>query len=206
MDLKDSSLEIRLAPFGTVEDYTHAGIEDSIRNILVYIGEDPDREGLLETPARVMKAYKELFSGYRFTDDDVRKMLKTFKDGACDELVLVKDIEFVSFCEHHMLPFTGRAHVAYIPFERVVGVSKLARLVEVYSRRLQIQERLTTQITSALDKHLMPKGSACVIEASHSCMSCRGVMKQQSKMVTSSITGDFKNGAVRAEFFSLISR
>lgn len=183
----------------------HAGPEDNIRRILQHIGEDPQREGLLETPARVVKSYDDLFSGYNYkTDEDVGKLMKCFEDGACNEMVLLKNIEFYSTCEHHMLNFAGRAHIAYLPQGKVVGLSKLARLLEVYSRRLQIQEKLTQQITQALDLHLQPLGSACILEASHSCMTCRGVMKQNSVMVTSSLTGEFLKPEVRAELLSLI--
>jgi GTP cyclohydrolase I len=183
------------------------GPEENIRRILEYIGEDPDREGLLETPHRVVKSYAELFSGYKYkTDEDISAFLKVFKDGACEEMVLVKDISFTSFCEHHMLPFEGVAHVAYLPQGRIIGLSKIPRLVEVYSRRLQVQERLTQQITGMMDKLLKPKGSACVIEASHSCMSCRGVRQSGAKMLTSSLTGEFLDSAVRQEFFSHVNR
>lgn len=177
------------------------GPEANVVRMLQFIGEDPKREGLRETPARVVKSYKELFSGYGV---DVGKLLKTFEDGVCDEMVLLKDIEVYSTCEHHLLPFYGVAHVAYIPNKKVVGISKLARLVDAFAKRLQIQERLTTQITSALDTHLQPLGSACVLEAKHFCMVCRGVGKQHSSMVTSSLTGEFRNPEVRSEFFHLI--
>lgn len=180
-------------------------VEDAVRNILCYIGEDPDREGLKETPTRVAKSYAELFSGYRYkTDEQFVKLLKVFEDGACDEMVLLKDISFSSTCEHHMLPFIGKAHVAYIPNGKVIGISKLARIVDVFSRRLQIQERLTQQVTQTLDKFLQPAGSACILEAHHQCMSCRGVMKAESMLVTSSITGAFRDGIVRSELFSLV--
>lgn len=173
-----------------------------LKALLRYIGEDPSREGLKDTPDRVLKAWRtELFSGYRQNPEDV---VKVFEDGACDEMVVLKDIEFLSHCEHHMLPFFGKAHIAYIPHGRVIGISKLARLLEIFSKRLQIQERLTTQITSTLDKHLKCLGSACVLEARHLCMVCRGVQKQHSVMVTSSLTGAFRESAVRAEFFNLI--
>lgn len=175
--------------------------EEAVKSLLRYIGEDLNREGLKETPARVVRSYRELFSGY---DQDPASLLKTFEDGACDEMVLLKGIELVSFCEHHMLPFLGEAHIAYIPDKRIVGVSKLARLLEVYSRRLQVQERLTTQITEALDLHLKPLGSACVIEAQHLCMVCRGVQKQHSKMITSSLTGVFRKQEVRSELLQLL--
>lgn len=178
------------------------GLHESIRNLLRYIGENPDREGLLETPDRVLRSYSELFSGYH---QNPASVLKTFEDGACDEMVVLRDIEFWSCCEHHLLPFFGRAHIAYLPNGKIVGLSKLARLLEVYSRRLQVQERLTTQITEALDKHLHPLGSACVIEAKHLCMICRGVQKQQSTMITSSLTGAFREKPeVRGEFFQLV--
>ena len=176
--------------------------EDNIRRILQAIGEDPKREGLLETPKRVVKSWKEIYSGY---NQDPAALLKTFTEGACDEMVILRDIEFYSNCEHHMQPFFGKAHVGYIPNGKVVGISKLARLVEVFARRLQIQERLTMQVTQALDEHLDPHGSACVIEAQHFCMKCRGVLKQNSIMVTSSLTRAFKNDhKTRDEFLKMI--
>lgn len=177
-------------------------VEESIKNILRYIGENPDREGLKETPARVARSYAELFSGY---GQDPSSIMKVFEDGACDEMVLVRDLEFWSFCEHHMLPFFGKAHIAYLPDRRIIGVSKLGRLLDIFTKRLQVQERLTVQITQSLDEHLGCKGSACVIEAKHLCMVCRGVRKQNSIMVTSSLTGAFKiDQSTRAEFFNLI--
>jgi len=186
-------------------DSGEVGPEENIRRILQYIGEDPKREGLLETPSRVVKSYAELFSGYRYkTEEEIGSLLKVFTDGACDEMILVKDIEFVSMCEHHMLPFSGVAHIAYLPKDQIVGLSKLARIVDVYARRLQVQERLTQQVTESLMKHLQPNGVACVIEAHHQCMSCRGVKKANAKMVTSSLTGAFREPAARAEFYSLI--
>lgn len=206
--MKKSSKEMKSAKHVRVE--TIAGAFSTplgalIRALLSHIGEDPNREGLVETPERVIKSYEELFSGYKFNDAQIAKTLKVFEDGACDEMVVLKGIEFSSFCEHHMLPFIGIAHVAYVPEGRIVGISKLARLVDIYAKRLQVQERLTTQITYALDRHLKPKGSACVIEAKHQCMSCRGVGKQNSVMITSSLTGVFKDeGTTRSEFFSLV--
>lgn len=175
---------------------------DSIVRLLQYIGENPQREGLLETPARVIKAYDEMFSGYK---TDPKSIIKVFEEDSCDEMVLLRNIEFYSVCEHHMLPFFGTAHVAYIPNGKIVGLSKLARLVDIFSRRLQVQERLTTQITETLDELLQPAGSACVMEAQHFCMLCRGVRKQNSSMVTSSLTGAFRQPAVRAEFFSMVN-
>lgn len=180
----------------------HRVAQASIRNILEYIGDDPNREGLKETPERVIRSYLELFSGYR---KKVESVFKVFEDGACDEVVLLKEIECFSFCEHHMLPFYGTAHIAYIPNGKVIGISKLARLMEIYSRRLQIQERLCTQITTALDEHLQPRGSACIISARHFCICSRGVGKQNSVMVTSSLTGVFKDDPnTRQELLSLI--
>ena len=153
----------------------------------------------------MVKSYSEIFAGYKQVPE---QHLKTFSEGACDEMVLLKDIEFYSVCEHHMQPFFGKAHIAYIPDSRVVGISKLARILEVYARRLQIQERLTTQIVDALDMHLKPKGSACVIEAQHFCMVCRGVNKQNSKMVTSAMSGVFRDDKKQArnELMSLIRK
>jgi GTP cyclohydrolase I len=178
------------------------GPQDAVRRLLQYIGEDPDRQGLRDTPDRVIKSYGELFSGYK---TDPNALFKTF-DEPCDEMVLLKGIEFFSCCEHHMLPFTGTAHVAYIPDGKVIGLSKLARLVEVFARRLQVQERLTRQITDALTAGLSPLGAACMIEARHHCVCSRGVGKQGSVMVTSSLTGAFRQPEVRAEFFSLIGK
>ena len=174
---------------------------DAIHILLEFIGEDPDREGLRETPKRVIDSYAELFSGYHI---DPASVLKTFEDGACDEMVVLKGINFSSMCEHHMLPFLGVAHIGYVPDKRIVGISKLARLLEVFSRRLQVQERLTVQVTKALDEHLKPLGSACVIEATHLCMVCRGVQKTAT-MVTSSLTGVFRDEpSARAEFLSIV--
>lgn len=178
------------------------GAEATVREMLRHIGDDPDREGLLETPARVVRSWQELFSGYGQNPADV---LKVFEDGACDEMVILQGVSFTSFCEHHLLPFFGVAHIAYLPAKRVIGLSKLARILDIYARRLQIQERLTTQVTTALDEHLQPLGSACVIEATHLCMSCRGAQKPGSRMLTSSLTGSFRSDpSVRAEFFGLI--
>lgn len=180
-------------------DREEASVTDNVVRILQYIGEDASREGLRDTPLRVVRSWQQLYSGYRFKPGDVGKLLTVFKDGACDEMVLLRDIEFYSTCEHHMLPFFGRAHIAYIPDGKVVGISKLARLLEVFARRLQIQERLCQQITSSLDTHLQPKGSACILEAQHLCMTGRGVQKQNSIMVTSSLTGVFRTQAATRE-------
>lgn len=192
------------APADSPDDFipTASTPQDCIAQLLQYIGEDTDREGLRETPNRVIRSYAELFSGYSQKPEEV---MKTFTEGACNEMVLLKNVEIYSMCEHHMLPFFGKAHVAYIPNGRVLGVSKLARLLEIYCRRLQIQERIGNQVTSALMHYLRPAGAACVIEAKHMCMCCRGVEKQESMMVTSSLEGCFRKSAnTRLEFFNLI--
>lgn len=177
-------------------------IERAVREILIAIGEDPDREGLKKTPSRVARSYRELMAGLRI---DPREHLTTVFHEKYDEIVLLRDIEFHSLCEHHLLPFTGRAHVAYLPAGKVVGLSKLARLVEGFARRPQVQERLTTQIADALMEELNPIGSACVIEAVHTCMTIRGAKKHGSVMVTSALRGIFKeNPASRAEILSLM--
>lgn len=176
--------------------------EEAVQLMIRIIGDDPKREGLKETPDRVLKSYSEIFAGYTQNPKDV---FKTFEDGACDEMVVLKDIEFVSFCEHHMLPFLGKAHIAYIPNGKVIGVSKLARLLDIFSRRLQIQERICQQVTEALMDYLQPKGAACVLEARHLCMCARGVGKQHSTMVTSSLRGEFlDHPEVRQEFLHFI--
>lgn len=186
------------------ETSVEKSIEDNVIRILQHIGEDPTREGLADTPHRVIKSWSELYNGYGKNPADI---MRTFTEGACDEMVILKDVEFFSTCEHHMLPFFGKAHVAYIPNGKVIGVSKLARLVDLYSHRLQIQERLGQQITSALMEHLAPKGAACLIEAQHFCMKSRGVQKQDSIMVTSSLAGVFKtSGETRSEFLSIVNR
>lgn len=183
--------------------YIHAPntAEDGVRALIKAIGEDAEREGLIDTPKRVVKAYKELTEGYNV---DVKQLLSvTFDVGDVDEMVIVKNIKFVSLCEHHMLPFTGTATVAYIPLHRVVGLSKIPRLVDAITKRLQVQERITTQITEALDDNLKTMGSACLITAEHTCSSYRGVKKEGAQMVTSSLTGVFRNHEVRNEFLQL---
>ena len=181
-----------------------ARIERAVREILLAIGEDPDRDGLIETPARVARAYAEQFSGLAQRPEDV---LTTVFDADHDELILVRDIEIYSTCEHHLVPFFGFAHVGYIPNEKgqITGLSKLARLVDVYARRPQVQERMTSQIADALMTVLEPRGALVVIEAEHLCMSMRGVRKPGAKTVTSAVRGDFRDHAeTRGEAMSLI--
>ncbi|MCW2131081.1 GTP cyclohydrolase I FolE [Arthrobacter sp. VKM Ac-2550] len=178
-------------------------IERAVREILIAVGEDPDREGLVETPRRVAKSYAEVFAGLH---QDPADLLATTFDIDHEEMVLVKDIPFYSTCEHHLVPFHGTAHIGYIPSHegKVTGLSKLARLVEVYARRPQVQERLTTQIVDALMEHLEPKGAIVVIECEHMCMSMRGVRKPGAKTVTSAVRGQLRETATRAEAMSLI--
>jgi GTP cyclohydrolase I len=177
-------------------------IERAVREILVAVGEDPDREGLVRTPERVARAYAELFSGLR---EDPRRHLAVTFDERHHELVLLRDIPFASVCEHHLLPFTGRAHVGYIPQGRVVGLSKLARLVEGYARRPQVQERLTSEIADAIMETLRPDGCGVVIEAVHTCMTLRGVGKPGATMVTSALRGGFRRRPeTRAEFLAFV--
>lgn len=179
--------------------------EDSVVRLLQYIGEDPTRDGLLDTPKRVLKAWKEMTVGYQ--QDPKQLLSRDFESKNYDEIIACPWIEFFSTCEHHLLPFVGSAHVAYLPSKksRVVGLSKLARLVDCYARRLQIQEQMTIQIADALETHLKARGVAVVLQAKHMCMACRGVQKNKSTMVTSAMRGVFRtNPAARTEFFSLI--
>lgn len=174
----------------------------NIREILKFIGDDPDREGLRDTPSRIIRAWDEIFAGYR--SDPLEILSTAFQDGKCEEMVILRDIEGFSMCEHHMLPFRYKAHVGYLPSERVVGLSKLARVVECFGRRLQIQERMTAQIADAMVEALSPIGVIVVIEGQHLCMQARGVKKQGSTMVTSAIRGRFQKPEVREEFLRLI--
>ncbi|HTO68888.1 MAG TPA: GTP cyclohydrolase I FolE [Myxococcota bacterium] len=180
-------------------------IEPLVKELLEQLGEDPKREGLLRTPSRVARAYEFFTQGYRL---DPQKILNdaVFEE-SYDEMLVVRDIDFYSLCEHHMLPFFGRAHVAYVPNGRIVGLSKVARLVEMYSRRLQVQERLTNEIAHVIQKVLKPRGVAVILEAQHLCMMMRGVQKQNSFAISSAMLGEFESNAkTRAEFMQLIHR
>ncbi len=183
--------------------FDQARAEAAVRELLIAVGEDPDRDGLVDTPARVARSYAEIFAGLRQEPEDV---LTTTFDLGHDEMVLVKDIAVYSTCEHHLVPFHGVAHVGYIPSAdgRITGLSKLARLVDVFARRPQVQERLTTQIADALTRILEPRGVIVVIECEHLCMSMRGIRKPGAKTVTSAVRGQLRDGATRAEAMSLI--
>jgi len=189
--------------YENLPDFDHARAEAAVRELLVALGEDPAREGLAETPARVARAYAELFTGMRKRPEDV---LTTTFDLGHQELILLKDIELWSMCEHHLVPFTGVAHVGYIPGSngRITGLSKLARLVDVFARRPQVQERLTSQIADALMRILEASGAIVVIEAEHLCMTMRGVRKPGSRTITSAIRGSMHSAATRSEAMSLI--
>ena len=178
--------------------------EDAVRVLLRWAGDDPEREGLIDTPARVAKAYRELFSGYDQAPEDV--LGRTFEEVAgYDDIVLVKDIPFFSHCEHHMVPIIGKAHVAYLPNGRVLGLSKIARVVEIYGRRLQTQETMTAQIARSIDETLNPRGVAVMIEAEHMCMAMRGIQKQGSTTLTTTFTGAFKTEpAEQVRFMTMI--
>ncbi|MFF3689864.1 GTP cyclohydrolase I FolE [Streptomyces sp. NPDC002187] len=188
---------------GTIGVFDEKRAENAIRELLIAVGEDPDREGLRETPARVARAYREIFGGLWQQPEDV---LTTTFDLGHDEMVLVKDIEVTSCCEHHLVPFRGVAHVGYIPSTsgKITGLSKLARLVDVFARRPQVQERLTTQIADSLMEILEPRGVIVVIECEHMCMSMRGIRKPGAKTITSAVRGQLRDGATRNEAMSLI--
>jgi GTP cyclohydrolase I len=183
---------------------TQVQAEDAVRVLLRWAGDDPTREGLIDTPKRVVNAYKDWFSGY--ADDPADELRRTFEEVAgYDEMVVLRDIEFASHCEHHMAPIIGRAHVGYLPTNRVVGISKLARVVEIFARRLQVQEKLTSQIAHCIEDVLKPRGVGVVIDASHECMTTRGVNKTGVSMISSQMLGTFRTDArTRSEFLRFI--
>ena len=183
---------------------TQEEAEEAVRTLILWAGDDPEREGLLETPARVARSYNEFYAGY--DQDPEQVLVKTFEEtGGYDEMVLIRDIALDSHCEHHMVPISGKAHVAYIPNNRVVGISKLARVVEIFSKRLQIQEKMTVDIAATIDRVLKPQGVAVVIEASHQCMTTRGIRKPGADTVTSQMLGSFRDDpSTRREFLAMI--
>ena len=185
------------------DEVTTSGLIENYKSALGLLGEDPEREGLLKTPERLAKAMQFLTQGYQLNANEVLNSAKFHED--VSEMIIVKDIELYSMCEHHMLPFYGKAHVAYIPNGYITGLSKIARVVDIYSRRLQVQERLTTQILGSIKETLNPLGVAVVIEASHLCMMMRGVQKQNSVTTTSAFWGEFEKNETRSEFVKLIS-
>lgn len=204
-DIEEVSAGLGPAPEGQDNKVDQDRIAAAVREILIAVGEDPDREGLIETPSRVARAYEEIFAGLH---RDAADVLGVTFDISHEEMVLVRDIDLYSTCEHHLVPFHGVAHIGYIPSRqgKVTGLSKLARLVEVYARRPQVQERLTTQIADALVEHLEPRGVIVVIEAEHLCMTMRGVRKPGASTITSAVRGQLRETASRAEAMSLILR
>ncbi len=203
------SLGPKITPFVETVGYsrerpTRQDAEDAIRTLIRWAGDDPSREGLVDTPARMAKAYEEYFSGYNVNPDEILKT--TFEEtNGYDEMVVLRDVSFYSHCEHHIVPIVGKAHVAYLPDHRVVGISKLAHLVEAYARRLQIQEKLTAQIAGKVNEILKPKGVGVVLECVHQCMTTRGVKQEGASLVTSTMLGSFREDAeTRREFLALI--
>lgn len=194
--LIETSRKVRARP-------TRAQAEEAVRTLLAWTGDDPDREGLVGTPDRVVRAYEEFFEGYQ--DDPVALLERTFEEtGNYNEMVVLRDIRLESHCEHHIIPLIGKAHVAYLPDRRVVGISKLARLVDVFAHRLQIQEKLTAQIADTIQSVLQPRGVAVVIDAAHQCMTTRGVHKPGVSMVTSRLLGEFETSeSLRRQFFAM---
>lgn len=206
MDARPEPLGVMPLPAAPIKRPTQEEAEAAVRTLIAWAGDDPTREGLLETPARVARAYGELFAGY--DQDPVAILSKTFRDvGGYDDIVLVRDIPFHSHCEHHMVPFMGKAHIAYLPHDGVVGLSKLARLVEVFARRLQTQENLTAQIIDAVNENLNPRGAAVMLEAEHMCMTMRGVHAHGASTITHRFTGVFAEDRVeRDRFFAMIGK
>jgi GTP cyclohydrolase I len=184
----------------TPVDKSLSEIHNAIDKILYHIGEDPTREGLKETPGRMIKSWEELLGGYKTDPADI---FKVFDSEGYNEMIILRNIEFNSMCEHHFLGFSGNAHVAYIPDKKILGISKIARLVDIFSRRLQVQERLTLQIADTLIKYLAPTGAGVILEAAHSCMGCRGIKSRGACMVTSTLRGSFLQEKVRQEFLML---
>lgn len=200
----DKPHSLRVAPAAKNTKPTREEAEEAVRTLIRWTGEDPNREGLMGTPDRVVRAYEEWFSGYAMDPHEILKRTFEETDGY-DEMVVLRDIRFESYCEHHIAPIIGKAHVAYLPSERVVGISKLARLVEAFAKRLQIQEKMTAQIANAIQDELQPHGVAVVIEAAHQCMTTRGIHKPGTQMVTSRMTGAFRtNEKTRREFLAMI--
>ncbi len=201
MDARVKPLEVNAVEALPSSRPSRAEAEAAVRTLIAWTGDNPDREGLLETPARVVKAFGELYAGY---DQDPKTILeRTFKEvGGYDDIVLVRDIPFHSHCEHHMVPFVGKAHIAYLPHDGVVGLSKLARLVEVFARRLQTQENLTAQIIDSINEHLGPRGAAVMLDAEHMCMSMRGVHAHGVSTVTHRFTGVFAEDRQEQDRFS----
>jgi GTP cyclohydrolase I len=199
-----SSLESRRARKAAPRRPSRAEAEDAVRTLLRWAGDDPTREGLLGTPDRVARAYREFFSGYDV--DPVAFLRRTFEEiNGYDELIVLRDIRFESHCEHHLAPIIGRAHIGYLPNRRVVGISKLARVLEVYARRLQIQEKLTAQVANTIQEVLQPRGVAVIIDAAHQCMTTRGIHKPGMSMVTSRMLGSFRTDAsTRREFLAIV--
>jgi len=200
MNKRDTEIDAAQAPARPTLDEA----EEAVRTLIRWAGDDPGREGLVQTPARVARAYREFFAGYE--TDPIQILATTFSEvDGYDEMVVLKDIRFESYCEHHMVPIIGRAHVAYLPEHRVVGISKLARLVDAFAKRLQIQEKMTVQIADTLNEVLQPKGVGVILEASHQCMSTRGVHKAGVEMVTSRMLGTFRTDpSTRREFLSIV--
>ena len=197
------SEHVRAAPQPVSPRPSREDAEAAVRTLIAFAGDDPGREGLRDTPARVVGAYEELYRGYRECPLDV--LDRTFSEmGRYDDLVLIRNVPFFSHCEHHMAPFIGKAHVAYIPVDRVVGLSKLARLVDVYARRLQTQEHLTSQVATAIDEILKPRGVAVMLEAEHLCMSMRGVQKPGASTVTTQFAGSFRETQEQLRFLGLV--
>ena len=199
------SIQNKIGPAETANKPTREEAEEAVRTLICWTGDDPDREGLIETPKRVVKAYEEFFEGYNMDPEEV--LTKTFEEvRGYDDAVIVRNIRVESHCEHHIVPILGVAHVGYIPNNRVVGISKLARVIEIFGKRLQTQETMTAQIADTIQKVLQPKGVAVVVDASHQCMTTRGIHKTESSTITSRMLGAFRdNPETRSEFMNLIN-